>query len=120
MRKLYVLLIASSLLPVAGCQDRVKFQSLKGTPGEAGQPGAPGAGCTVEQLEAGALITCGNTAALVRNGIDGIDGLQGPQGEQGPVGPQGPVGAPGAPSEPECEHGKSCTAPGHTKHRAGL
>ncbi len=52
-------------------------QGPQGDPGMVGNTGATGPageGCTIEQQTVGALITCGDNAVLITNGIDGING----------------------------------------------
>ncbi len=76
-------------------------QGLMGPAGSQGLPGADGDSCTVESIEQGAFITCGENSSLVKHGERGLEGpqglqgLPGPQGEIGPQGPQGERGAPG-------------------------
>lgn len=57
---------------------------------------ASSTGCTVEQVAAGAKITCGDQFAIVANGREGAAGAQGIQGITGAVGPQGAQGVAGA------------------------
>lgn len=45
-----------------------------GVQGPKGDQGNPGVSCSVEQLENGALITCGESQAVIFNGSDGEDG----------------------------------------------
>ena len=45
--------------------------------GPMGPPGLSGAGCTVEQLDNGALIECGANSAVILNGLDGNSELTG-------------------------------------------
>lgn len=76
MKKLVLILL------LAGCTNQEKYV-VQGTPGE------PGDDCTVESMVGGAIIHCGETSAVILNGIDGA---QGPQGAPGVTSPYNIVG----------------------------
>lgn len=54
-----------------------------GAPGVDGLPGAPGVGCSVQDVVNGAIITCGPDSVLILDGTAGIDGQNGTDGQDG-------------------------------------
>lgn len=86
------IVLSGLLLSVAACDphSHTNFERIVGPQGNS---------CVVEQLDAGALIMCGESSAFVYDGIDGVDGAQGPQGIQGVAGVQGEQGEQGAQGE---------------------
>jgi hypothetical protein len=111
------LIMGALALGAVGCQSQAHFKTVGGVPA----PRPITEACIVEQVELGALITCGDTQALVLHGARGAagpSGAQGPMGAQGPAGPMGATGetGPAGPAGPSgdvppkhhCEHGHSC------------
>lgn len=64
-----------------------------GEDGSNGSDGAAGTSCSVSQTETGALITCGDTSAVIANGQDGQNGSDGQDGSDGEDGEDGQNGA---------------------------
>jgi hypothetical protein len=60
-----------------------------------GQPGAPGVGCTIEDMVGGALITCGTESVVIVDGTNGRDGVDGADGRDGVDGTDGRDGVDG-------------------------
>jgi len=71
--------------------------------GETGAEGRAGAGCAVQEVDEGALISCGGVAVLVAHGKAGAQGAQGPAGEAGPKGARGRKGDTGPAGAVETE-----------------
>lgn len=60
-----------------------------GKDGADGIDGEDGTSCSVSQTDQGAVITCGDSSAIVSNGQDGADGQNGTNGEDGQDGTDG-------------------------------
>lgn len=67
---------------IAGTQNFTPTVGPAGMQGPAGETGNSGTSCSVSSVSNGAVITCGNTSAVVLNGVDGTDGLDGNDGTQ--------------------------------------
>jgi hypothetical protein len=67
-----------------------------GATGENGDDGDDGQGCSLELLDAGARITCGDASVIINDGVDGNDGANGDIGATGATGSTGATGDPGA------------------------
>ncbi len=96
-RFLHLLLVAAAVgtlltLVITACAG--ESDEPQGETGERGEPGTPGEagdsgeGCTVERVELGAVVTCGNASVFVRDGDTGAKGDTG-------VGVAGEAGVPG-------------------------
>lgn len=73
MKKILIL-----ALTLAACARGPKGdQGAAGFSGADGQNGSDGVSCSVEQLSNGALVTCGDSQAVILNGLDGQDALTG-------------------------------------------
>lgn len=84
------LLVAIATLAIGCASPKDGNTGASGADGQTivGATGTAGTNCTVEQLENGAKITCGDTSATIANGPPGLS-IQGPPGLQGNDGPPG-------------------------------
>lgn len=68
---------------------------IDGVRGADGANGIDGAGCAVLQADNGAVVTCGDSTAVIYNGKDGLDGVDGQDGTNGTNGTDGAAGRDG-------------------------